>query len=407
MHVLLLTDVPPCTEYTAGLVQKQLCEFLFEENISVSCISISDSSLSFNVPDKIKSQLQYYECFEKPLEGYGCRYLGEIQSFVFNGFHRQYTIPNLAKTIARKISDFSKPIDLIWSVIQGQTMIEIVPVIACNLKRPYVTQIWDPPEWWLNANKFDKYSYRKVMKDYEFLLRGSDCCLVASDNMAKEYNAKYGIRCVPVIPSLDGRKYTCTDTNENAFEIGFSGQIYAKKEFKIFLEALDALNWEFDGKKIRLHVFTNYIDDNITRARPGVIINKWVPQNKLLETLSGMDLCYCPYRFDDEFSIIARLSFPAKLTSYLSTGVPVFVHAPDYSSIANFIQDGISGYVCTSNANKDVINMIKRTIHDGNEVRRIIGERGKKLFLQRITCEIMKKDFLKALGIDKNENYTN
>lgn len=408
MHVLLLTDVPPCTNYTAGLVQKQLCDFLFEENYKVTCVSIVDSSLSPIIPTTISDRLEHYYQFRKPKEGYGRSKFGKINSFLFNNYNRKLVLPKIAKEISNVISLNNEKIDLIWSVIQGQTMICLVPLVAKLLKLDYVVQIWDPPEWWLNENCFDPYSYRVVMNEFASLLEGSKCCLAASHNMAEHYKKIFKVKCMPVIPSLSSDKKFVEKRNlKKEIHIAYSGQIYARDAFLSFVKALDSINWKCEGKTIILDIFTDYIDPNFIKKYPNIHTYGWIPQDILLDKLSSMDLTYCPYRFDEEFEIIARLSFPSKLTSYLKTSVPVLIHAPKYSSISNFISDGKTGYICNSLDITILAKKIKSILCDSN--RDNVGIRGNKLFLEFLTIETMKKSFFMALGLEgaNDEGNTN
>lgn len=404
MHILLLTDIPPCTNYTAGLVQKQLCDFLFEEGHQVSCVSIVDPVLSPNIPEDTQKGLEAHYQFKKPKEGYGREKLGKFASLVFNNYNRKIYLSNLARRI-KDVLATEEMIDVIWSVIQGQTMICLVPLVAKQLKLDYVVQIWDPPEWWLNENGFDKYSYGKVMGHFHTLLKNSKCCLAASFSMATEYSKVYGVKCIPVIPSLESGMVDKACMDKNEIHIGYSGQIYSKREFNVFVEALESMNWQYDNKNIIIDLFTDYLDKKILDKYPNIHNHGWIKQNDLLKKLSGMDFTYCPYRFDREFEIIARLSFPSKLTTYLKVASPVLIHAPKYSSISNFIDDGKTGYICNSLSVDLMKNKIGEILSDVN--REKIGIGGYNLFLEYLTLETMKKCFLESLGIDKqDEDFT-
>ncbi|WP_303166891.1 glycosyltransferase [Phascolarctobacterium sp.] len=361
-----------------------------------------DPSLTPCIPDSIREKFSVFLSFDKPNEGYGRRKFGALNSLIFNNYNRKIFLPFLANKISNEIRNSNNTFDLIWSVIQGQTMICLVPKVANKLNLEYVVEIWDPPEWWLDENHFDSYSYHKVMKAFKRLLLNAKCCLAASHNMAKEYKEKYSAVCVPVIPSLKAYSPFIKKSDNSEFHIGYSGQIYSKNEFSAFIDSLDSIKWTYQGKRIILYVFTDYIDTVILKQHPNIKSSGWIPQEELLKRLSCMDLCYCPYRFDKKFEVIARLSFPSKLTSYLKSGVPVLVHAPVYSSISNFIKDGITGYVCNTTNIDDIAEKVKLIINDGN--RESIGMNGYQLFLKFLTNETMKKSFYKSLGM-RDTNY--
>lgn len=402
MHILLLSDIPPCTNYTGGLVENVLCNFLLEEGHQVSFVGIFSDYLQPEVPVAIKQKMKFFLSYRKPQEDYGCRKIfGSLQSRLMNGYHSRYSIPKLACAISKDILNASAGIDVIWAGIQGQTMIEIVPLVANYLKIPYVAEVWDPPEWWFRENKFDPYSFAKGMNSFRRLMSGCQCCLAASFEMAVEYNRQYGCRCIPVMPSLPvGDILPIHSENKHIFSIAFCGQIYAADEMVNFIKALDTLGWQYNGMTIRLCIFSAYIwgsHSKFIQEHVNVEYYNWIDQQELLSKLTKMDLCYCPYGFSEEFEIIARLSFPAKLTSYLRSRVPVFIHAPEYASISNFLEDGVSGYICNAEDIDGIIACLKRVMED--DARNVVGENGYKKFLQFLTYNVMKKSFFDALGI--------
>lgn len=402
LHILLLSDIPPCTNYTAGLVEKVLCEFLLEEGHQVSFVGIISDDLQPKIPVAVKQKMELFLFYRKPKESYGRRKIfGTLQSRLVNGYHSRYSIPRLARVISRDILNASAGIDMIWAGIQGQTMIEIVPLVANYLHLPYVTEVWDPPEWWFRDNEFDVHSFAKGMSSFRILMSGCRCCLAASFEMAAEYNRQYGCKCVPVMPSLPAVDILpIHGRNKKVFNIVFCGQIYAANEMVNFIKSLDALGWHYNGMTIKLCIFSAGIwgsHGEFIKKHVNVKYYSWIDQQELLLKLTKMDLCYCPYRFSKEFEIIARLSFPAKLTSYLRSGVPVFIHAPAYASISKFLEDGISGYICNTEEIDGIIACLKKVMDDG--ARNVVGENGYKKFLQFLTHEAMKKSFFDSLGI--------
>ena len=395
MRILHLTDIPPCTNYTAGIVQLHLSRFLLNDRHVIKCFAVVDPSLQPDIPEDIKNSISF-KIVSKPREDYGNSKYGKVASLLGNNYNAAFKLPKIVKEIADFIQD--DKIDIIWAVVQGQTMIRLLRMLYKKLHIPYVVEVWDPPQWWLNENKFDSFTYRQVMKDFAKVLYDAKCCLAASQNMAIAYKDLYGASTQAVIPGLDDSlkiPLKRIDTLHN-FLIGFAGQMYAKDEFAMLLEALNRLNWTYNGRRIKVVLYGAYFHLNFARGA-NVILRGWEPQETVLEELSGMDLLYCPYWFSEKYSVIAKLSFPSKLTTYLKTKVPVLIHAPRYASISTFIKDGINGYRVTS-LNPDEIKNVLMKIIDNAENKNV-GQGGYELYLQHLTASRMKNNFYKALEI--------
>jgi hypothetical protein len=400
MNVMLLTDMPPCTNYTAGIVLLQLCRFLQEDGHNVSCFGIVDQSLNPEIPSEILD-IMPFKRVNKPKESWGRHpRIGKYASVLANNHISITILPKIAKEAAL----FAKAnnADIIWSAIQGQTMIKVVRKAASHAGIPYTVQVWDPPEWWLSENKFDQFTRKSVMNEFGRLLNQSKASLSASWSMADEYSTMYDANCVPVVPGLDmNSEIRPKKRTDNDFIIAFAGQIYASTEFNALVQALEQLNWTHNGRKIYLTLYGRYFQNFHFNKQANIIIRGWLDQKNVLEELAAADLLYCPYWFDPEFEKIARLSFPSKLTSYLITKRPVLIHAPDYASTVKFTKEHISGYICNTLSPETIAAQLVNIIdsNDGDT----IGLRGYQAFLKHLTFDVMKSGFYKALGIEGGE----
>ena len=395
---MLLSDVPPSTNFTAGIVQLQLCRFLLEDGHKLCCFGIVDPFLNPEIPDDLLEVMPYKRT-NKPKESWGRHpKFGSFASLIANNYISFVKLPQISKDAAQ----FAKAnnVDIIWSVVQGQTMIKVVRKIASIVGVPYTVQVWDPPEWWLRENKFDSFTKKSVMKEFGRLLKQSKACLSASWTMAEEYSATYRANCIPVIPGLDHKKEIEPQKRiDNDFIIAFAGQIYASTEFNALLMALEYMNWAHNGRKIRLSLYGRYFQNFHFNKPANIHICGWYHQESVLKELAASDLLYCPYWFDPAFEKIARLSFPSKLTSYLKTKTPVLVHAPEYSSPVKFVKQHNAGFVCNTLDPREIAAQLAEIIDNGEENKKI-GLQGYEAFSKHLTFDVMKTNFYKSLGLE-------
>lgn len=391
MKLLLFSDIPPCTNLTAGIVLNKMCDFLLEEGHDLCCFTIMDPSLHPSIPEDKLSRM-HFSNLNKPCENWG----GGIKSFYHNNAIAIKELPRMAKKVAKFARD--EHCQLIWIVEQGQTMIKMARKVASGAGIPYVVQTWDPTEWWLKENKFDKFTFNSVMKEYGRVLHNAECFIAASWAMEKEYGEQYHCkRSKAVVLGLSENEIKPLGKGKtDEFVIALSGQIYAKIEFAQLIEALNLMHWQYNGKKIIVKLYGTYFNLYYSEEA-NVIVRGWIEQKKLLPELADADLLYCPYWFSEEYAVVSRNSFPSKLSTYLKLGKPVLFHGPAYSSPSIFLAENDAGYQCNSLDPNDIAKAIKYIMED--PYKHAVCRREIEAFKQKLTNNCMKRDFFEALAI--------
>lgn len=403
MRILLLTDIPPCENYTAGIIVNKWCDFLLEEKHEIVCALVKEPSLEFDIPLDKKEKITFLEIM-KPREYWNTTKLG-IFNAIYGFFRSLYMNNKIAlkdlPKIADQIVNFAKDnkSELVFVLIQGQTLTRLVRIVSNLSGLKYVAQTWDPLEWWLKDYGFDKITSAINMREFSRVAKHAKCFASMSWAMSNMFETEYGAKCITNIPGLEVGKVKPSDISlKDKFVIAFAGQLYAIKELDILVKALEKMDWKHNGREIKLVLYGKKFDDKYNKYE-GIKIKGYVPQGKLLSLLASADLLYCPYWFDKEFEKASRISFPSKLTSYLKSGVPVLVHAPSYASPRIFLEEYNAAYICGSMKEDDMVVKLKEIIEDSN--RKTIANRGYDLFERYLTYKQMKKSLFASLGIIK------
>lgn len=392
---LLLTDIPPCHNFTAGLVLDQLCSFLPEG--SVSCFTVLNRELDpeithKEIPTKIVSKPKEHK--PRHLKGR----LGALESFLAEKYTDKVTVKKIAKQAAEFGTTFGA--DAVWCIVQGQTMIRLANQVADLMKIPLLTQVWDPPTWWLRANKVDSWSQKLILTDFASAMRKSSRLAAASWAMAEDYERLYGCRSIPVIPSLDSAlaKPPAERMNrDDEFTIGMAGQLYSSAEWENLLLALKHANWKIGKRKVKLKVLGRNISLS-SNAQMNIEFLGWRSQAESIEILSQLDVLYCPYWFDPVFTEEARLRFPSKLTTYLAAGRPVFFHGPEYASPSRFLKEHDAAIHCHDLARTSIYNELEKLAFDATLYKRL-AENGSRAFHEHLTLSTMRKNFAEFLSL--------
>lgn len=396
-RILLLSVVPPNTRYTGGIMLNSMCQSLTADNLS--CFSLLNPRMKVTMhPDlegiPYKSVIRPREAQTRHLP----RRLGSLECFFKETYTANVTIRRIAEQVRRFI-DQTKP-ELIFCTLEGQTLIRLAHQIQNTVPLPMVTQVWDPPEWWMHSNSVDGWSIKEVLSTFSRVLKNSAAVAVASPAMAEEYSQRHGANAIPVMPGLSESwvKQPASRLNhDNKLVIGFAGQMYSKKEWDALLETLDALDWKVEGRDVEIRMLGKEFELQGFHKR-NIHYLGWRNQIETIELLSQCDILYCPYFFDRELEVTSRLSFPSKLTTYLAAGRPVLLHGPEYSSPYKFLKQNDAGMLCHGLTKSAVSNALTRLVYDTDRYAQLAGN-GHKAFLNNLTDEHMQTQFVKVLSI--------
>lgn len=401
MKILLISDLPPCSNHTAGLLIDSLCNYILSQGHELSAFIVKADTVRVEIPQD-KLERITFDITRKPREDCGRTSFGTIGSLAGDFYANIKYIPR----IKRKITAFAKErkIDAIWGVVQGQTMTKLIRPIAGRCGVPYIVQIFDPIIWWFQSHRVDPFTRSYVMREYKKMLSQATCFIGASPYMAEDYAKKFKCReAVSIMMPFDysgemihnRRNSDSVLKKRDTFIIALSGQLYARSTIAVLLKALAEMNWEYKGKRIIFRIYG--ADIFFDKSGPVYMEYRgWIPQKQLLEELEEADLLYCPYRFDDKFEETARYSFPGKLSTYMNTSTPLLVHSPVYSSISKFIKEYESGYVLESVEKDDMIEMLKRIINDGENLDMV--KKANQTARGKLSTAAMHKNFEYALN---------
>lgn len=405
MKILLLTDIPPCKNYTAGLVLNQLCRFL--PRGSIACYSVVDPAVGATmspdldwIPEQrdTKPRVLAWRVLELAWRVLPWKF-GIAPAWARETYNAAFHVPR----IARRAIAFGRAFgaDTVWCVLQGQTMVRLAVRVSRGLDVPLRTLVWDPLEWWLTDKRVDRFSRRSILRQFDRALRSSECCAVASWAMAEHYADRYGNKNVPVISSRDkawARPPAEALHPGDELIIGFAGQLYATAEWGNLLSTLEKAKWAVEGRRVRLRVLGRSAFLHASGAT-NIEYLGWHDQEDAIRLMSEADILYCPYWSDPAFELEARLSFPGKVVTYLAAGRPILFHGPDYASPARFLADHDAALQCHSLENARIYNCLARLVLDADLYRQL-SHNGRRAFDAHFTLDSMRKNFAEFLDVD-------
>jgi glycosyltransferase involved in cell wall biosynthesis len=407
MKVLLISDIPPCDDFTAGIVLSSLIRFL--PRGSICCFVVVNPLVPFRMSSEFGGIP--VEFHQKPIENWAWLPhkfpVGRISSLAsFAG--EIYTGNTRVKSLIAKAIEFGRKqqVDRIWAVLQGQTTIRMALAVAEGLNVPLYTQVWDPFSWWAQANRLDERTTRRTQELFDETIRRSAAVATASQAMANNYRDRFSVKANPVLSS-HARTSACspvaTPRAGEPIRIGMAGQFYAADEWSQLLAALEAVNWMVGGCRVSIVAIGPKRPPSM--AADNVTFLGWKPQPEAIKLLADCDFLYCPYPFDPAMKEVAQQSFPSKLVLYLAAGRPVIFHGPVYSAAAHYVAERGCGVLATGLSAEGVLYEIEQLVGDHHRYAGMAAK-AQRAFLEDFTLESMAQSFDDFIGADADEVLT-
>jgi len=257
--------------------------------------------------------------------------------------------------------------DQIWAILNSTAVIDICFKLRDELDATLLLQVWDDPVHILRERHLDRLTIRNTMTRFNELLSKATRVGVISEEMAESYKLRTRGEIFIIRHGLDRVvKPRFDKPSEIEFRIGFCGAMYAGSAWKAFQQALDALKWELDGRKIVLIALGSQIQFKAGRPCDARYFG-WRSVSEVVDKLADCDLLYLPQSFESMHEPLTRLSFPTKLSTYVATGRPVFLHTPVYGSLSRFSSQHCFGLLCNSLGVTDIAESLKLLENDEAE----------------------------------------
>jgi hypothetical protein len=321
--------------------------------------SVPDLHFEFVVipPHWLGPDSSRYEKLVRILRGIAGRskYFQSIRLTVFRRFYLAMLSSRISKLARDKNAD---------KIIVTATSPEIVALAAqlSELGNDTRIMVWDTPEYLASNLPLSQRQTSIHLRAFDQMMRSAQSIAVISNALSEKYKKKYNIPCKIIRHGVNLAKPIEQARPSHEVRIVFAGSLYCKTEWNSFVSALISNNWYINGKRIRLFFIGNFPLTGATRPAEMTFLGH-LPFDQTLETLATMHIGYLPYWFSKSYELVARTSFPGKMSAYAAAGLTVFHHAPAYTEGSSFLKDFPFGIVCSSLKPKNVIESLETLIN--------------------------------------------
>ncbi len=328
-----------------------------------------------------------------------------VFSFLVSIFQRLLLRVHAHRQIERIIeSGFCSGADCLLAFLDSPTTILMARPLAERMNVPLRTLVWDAPDWIVKRDRMLAPVARMVLREFDRCMHSSAACGVMCEQAAAEYSERYNVKTTIVRHGVPdewfGGLRTPPTSEEDEYRIGFCGSITAPDTFNAFLEALDQMEWVLAGRPVRLVVVGGHFKFAAGNARCIEWLGNLPGEEDVIQRLASCHMLYLPQPFDPSRRRVATISFPAKMSTYLATGRPVFSHGPPESSVARFLAETPAGWHCASLRKDEIARML---IECGQTLFQpsLIGHHVRAAFFNNASLSLMKTRLAELLQDDR------
>ena len=399
-RLLVVSPVAPVPEGVGGVYLRDLCLMYPADKLAFAILpGIGNGAWPDALADAPRTTLDVVP--ERGFNRWGRRVQRSSRG-LFDRYVDRRHLPRLIDQIAR-FAERVKP-DVLWVPLAGPTMINIASTLAARLERPMLTTVWDAPDYALpHYWAIEGSALNRLMARFAEAIRASVRCAVASPEMGRAYEAKYGTPCVPMIHGMPESQWLrptgMRDPNE-PFVIGYAGSLYARREWDALIAALSSVNWQIGGRAVIVRVLAASLDVRATGPARIEFLG-WHSTTDAIAILSQCDVCYVPYWFDDAFRAGVELSFPNKVSLYLAAGRPIFFHGPRESTPTRFLSRWPVGVASHSLDTGDVLRALTTAATD-DAFHDAAAAAIPPVLREELGLHVFRRRFAEFVGVDES-----
>lgn len=191
---------------------------------------------------------------------------------------------------------------------------------------------------------------RALMRAVPEIWRDADARFVISEQIGREYCARYGGRPFEVVtdgleelreprPRVPGRLH-----------IYFMGLFHLRYEPNLvsLLRALEIVRAEHPGIEIKATFRCENIRASATEGAKGLRVLPFGTEADVDADMRAADLLYMPLPFTAEDACFVRFSLSTKMITYLGSGVPILYHGPREAAAFEVLAENNAAFTCDS-----------------------------------------------------------
>ena len=286
--------------------------------------------------------------------------------------------------------------DIIYTILGNNEMMRFIKNIIEKYNFPVVTHIMDD---FINSVGNIKNEEQKDL--FNYFIEHSVLRLAINKKMSIDYTKRYRLPFYVIHNGLDRKKIqNIKNSSSQIKRITYIGSIYKNAQLQSIIDisfAVSSLNKK--GKKIILNLYLpkNQIQEfksSFSQNKNVIMKINDLGDKDYFSIISQSNLLILAANFDKESISYYSLSWPAKMASYLMSGIPIFIYGPNNIYFISEAMKKKWALVCNKSDDLFLEGSICKILYD-NKTKKIVIKNAlresKNFELKRIKDEFRQK----------------
>ena len=325
------------------------------------------------IPNKLKNFLKSISFFIKKIQ---------INDPVYNNFpHKE------------SIKEFSP--DIIYTIFGGKELMYYIKNVHQCFGYSLIIHFMDN---WVSDNLLNEKENKKLLK---YFIKAASTRIAINQQMAEAYLIKFNKQFKVIHNCLDRKKIKKINNLNKKKTVTYIGSVYKNAQLDSLVKishAVIALHRQNIDIKFEIYLPERQLKEFKLKFPKHFCINlksNKFTDNEYFSLLSKSNLLILASNFDTNSISYYKYSWPAKMPSYLMSGIPIFILGPAEVFFISEAKKKNWAYVCNDDDESNIKESIYKILFDNN-IKKIVVKSAIKES-KKFELDKMKKSFLNIL----------
>lgn len=294
--------------------------------------------------------------------------------------------------------------EIIYLQVYSFDTIKFANLLIHTVNVPSIIHMMDDwPSTISSKGPFKKYWFKKIDKEFRYLLDNINLFLSISDAMSEEYQKRYGKIFLPFHNPIDIERFVINPleniTTYSYFKILYLGRIGTANKNALLRFAAFITDYQYSGYTVELDIYTINVDDPFVRKikkLSKVNVKNAVTHSEVPRIMKEYQLLLLPLDFTKSGFRFSRFSIPTKASEFMASGIPIIIFAPAKTAISRFCLNNNCGHCISSQDDQVLKENLDMLIRD-SDYRKRLSKTAVKLAHQLFDGEKRRTEFRQLL----------
>ena len=265
--------------------------------------------------------------------------------------------------------------DVLYTILGTNAMMDLAKALCERFNIPLVVHLMDDwPSVTYRGGLLAWFSRRRMQKSLQHLIRIADARMAICEDMASEYERRYGAPFLSFQNAIDVKKWQAHVKRKLAIEkqvrLLYIGSILPEAQLDALTDCCAAVaKLRSEGMDVVLDIYSalsyaqryreQLVVDNAIRLHDAI-----TEDEEVFRRLAEADILLLPVNFDSKTVRYIRYSMPTKVPAYLFSGTPILVYGSADTAQVKYARRAGWGYVVSERSQAGVAAGIRELASD-------------------------------------------